>query len=80
MGKNHPHKEISAAIQYAIKKGWSFEKSGDHAFGQLKCPSNSGCRGGLYCQFSISSTPKNPEFYARQIKHRVDGCSALKDD
>jgi hypothetical protein len=75
MGKEHPHKEIASAIRYAINNGWKFRKATGHAFGVLMCPDNSGCRGGLYCRFSISSTPRNPESHARRIRNIVDGCS-----
>jgi hypothetical protein len=31
-------------------------------------------RCGTFCQFSIWSTPKNPENHARQIIRLIDGC------
>ncbi|MBF0137975.1 MAG: hypothetical protein H7833_17620 [Magnetococcus sp. DMHC-1] len=70
----HPIKEIRSAIEHAIDKGWKFDKASGHAFGILKCPTNKKCRNGVYCQFSVWSTPKDPEEHARAIRRAVDQC------
>jgi len=70
--KQHPNKEIEAAIVYAEKHGWRHKKAGGsaHAWGRLYCPRMD--REG--CSMSIWSTPKSPEHYAKQIKRKVNNC------
>jgi hypothetical protein len=67
----HPHKEIEQAVQYAESLGWSVKpcKKG-HAWARLYCPH--GERSG--CKFSVYSTPRNPEGYARKVRREVDLC------
>ena len=38
--KQHPNKEIQAALEYAVTKGWSVEVGGSHAWGKIYCPYN----------------------------------------
>ncbi len=68
----HPHKEIRKAIQYAADKGWRVLKAGPraHLWGKLLCGHQD--RDG--CNIRVSSTPKNPEGHAREIRRRVDAC------
>ncbi|MCP4261225.1 MAG: hypothetical protein GY938_18945 [Ketobacter sp.] len=70
----HPSKDIEAALQEAEDQGWIVEVGGSHCWGKLKCPTNSGCRGGQYCIISISSTPRSPTNHAKQIKKAVNKC------
>src|SRR5436305_1135416 len=53
----HPKKEIEAAIQYALGRGWRWRDAGGHATIRLLCPHAQ--QGG--CQISVWSTPKNPQ-------------------
>jgi hypothetical protein len=78
MRKKHPHKEIEAAIQYALKQGWELKESGNsaHSWGRLKCGEKS--RQG--CQISIWSTPRNPYNHAQQIRRAVDRCQHGGDE
>ena len=70
MAKNHPNKEISAAIDFALANGWRFEKSNGHIFGMLYCPANkrSGCKKGVF------STPRNTTAHAKDIRKFVLRC------
>jgi len=63
----HPNKHIQAAIEYAVSKGWTVQKSRGHAFCRIFCESG-GC---IKC---IWSTPTDPERFARQVIHYVDQC------
>lgn len=64
--KHHPNKEISAAIQYAIERGWTYTKGNN--YGALWCPNE--CR----CRMSVWSTPKKPQDFAKRIRRTVDKC------
>lgn len=67
---NHPNKEIRAALTYAARKGWSVIKSAKgHCWGIIRCPYG---RGG--CQWSVWSTPRNPENHAQFLRRCVDRC------
>lgn len=68
----HPNKEIEAAIRYSEARGWVCTKAhgNAHAWGRLRCPF--GQRGG--CQFSVWSTPRDPQGVAAEIRRRVDRC------
>jgi hypothetical protein len=66
----HPNKHIQDAVKYAERRGWRVEMSAGHAWGRLFCPRHD--RDG--CQFSVWSTPRNPENHAKQIRRRVDAC------
>lgn len=81
--KKHPNKEIQAALDYAVEKGWFIRGAGDHShsWGKIYCPYNdSECRCGEYCISSIWSTPRNPTNHAKQIRKVVDKCIHLKED
>lgn len=66
----HPNKHIQAAIEYAVSKGWTVQKSPGHAFCRIFC--EFGGRGG--CIKSIWSTPTDPQRFAQQVIHFVDQC------
>jgi hypothetical protein len=68
----HPNKEIRAAIDYALTKGWRLRTGNgqSHCWGILYCPANE--RGG--CSVSVFSTPKNPYSAARIIRQKADKC------
>lgn len=75
MKLRHPDKEIQAAVEHALGKGWNLVKGRGHAWGILRCPHNDkDCRCGEFCQMSVWSTPKNPRRFARQIVQKIDGC------
>jgi len=75
MKLRHPDKEIQAAVEHALDKGWSLIKGRGHAWGMLRCPHNdTDCRCGEFCQMSVWSTPKNPGRFARQILQKIDDC------
>ena len=82
MARNrHPNQHIEAALQHSEAMGWRVEPTGrsSHAWGRLYCPHRDPveqCRCGEFCVTSISSTPRNPETHAKQIRRRVDGCTA----
>ncbi|MBR9800564.1 hypothetical protein GYB59_02160 [bacterium] len=75
MGKYHANKEISKAIEFAIKNGWRYEKSAGHPNGRLFCPGKA--RG--TCIRSVWSTPKNPQAHARDLIRYVKKCQHGKD-
>lgn len=70
--RKHPNKEIQAAIDFAISKGWRIIKAGSsaHAFCRIYCPENN--RNG--CKLSIYSTPRSAKNHARLIVRRVNDC------
>ena len=69
---DHPNKHIREAVDYALEHGWTLRKAGPrgHAWGRLYCPQ--GDRGG--CQFSVFSTPRDPEAHARWLRRQVERC------
>ncbi|AGA28633.1 hypothetical protein Sinac_4444 [Singulisphaera acidiphila DSM 18658] len=66
----HPKKEIDAAVQYALDRGWSLTMSNGHAWGKLQCPHHD--RDG--CTANVYSTPRVPEDHAAHIRKKVDRC------
>lgn len=70
--KKHTNKEVRAAIEYAISKGWIFTHSNGHCFGRLRCGSDE-LEHNKH-QLSVYSTPKSPENHAKQIIRLVDRC------
>ena len=34
----HPDKDVEEAVQYAESRGWTFVRTGAHAWGVLHCP------------------------------------------
>lgn len=75
--KQHPKKEIEAAIQYAESKGWRYKVAGNsaHAWGRMLCIFER--RDG--CSMSIWSTPRDADIHAKQIPKRVDACPHCGD-
>ena len=69
---SHANKEIDAALDFAVSKGWTIVKAGPHAhaWGRMLCPNHS--REG--CQVSIWSTPRNPQNHAKGLRRAVDRC------
>ena len=73
--KTHPSKEIEAVLRGLEAGGWTIVNGKGHAWGVLRCPTNSPeCRGGEFCQMSVWSTPKNPENFAKKLKQKALGC------
>ena len=71
----HSKKEVAEAIEYAKSKGWRVVEGGSHAWGQMYCPHNDkDCRCGMFCRFSIASTPKNAGNHANKIRQIVNNC------
>lgn len=70
--KRHPSKEIQAAIDFAVGKGWRIIETGksSHAYCRLHCMEDS--REG--CKMSVWRTPRNKEAHARQIRKVVEAC------
>jgi hypothetical protein len=72
MATDHPNKHIQAAIEYALRQGWTLQKAGPraHVWGRLYCPRNdrSGCIRAVY------STPRHPEDHAKDLERAVDRC------
>ena len=66
----HKNKHIRAAVDYALSNGWRlvFAGSRAHAWGRMYRPR--GDRSG--CQFSVFSTPRNPQGHAEWIRRCVD--------
>ena len=64
----HPNKEVRAALDYALGKGWTLRMQGQ--WGRLYCPHQD--RDG--CQVGVSGTPRNPDDHRRQIVRAVDRC------
>ena len=69
---DHPNKEIRAAVDYAIERGWRLRKAGPraHCWGTLFCPQQA--RDG--CIVRVHSTPRVPQNHARWIRREVDAC------
>jgi hypothetical protein len=70
MRPRHPDKHIEEAVQYAESLGWRVTVPGGHAWGHIWCPETS--RDG--CRFPIYSTPRVPEYHARNIRKYVAQC------
>jgi hypothetical protein len=68
----HQHKEIAAAVQYALSRGWSLTRASAraHVWGRLFCPR--GDRDG--CIINVHSTPRVPENHADDIRRKVERC------
>lgn len=68
----HSKKEVQNAIDYALERGWSFEKAGPraHSYGVLYCllRTREGCR------ISVFSTPRSAENHANYIRGEIDRC------
>lgn len=68
----HPSKEIDAAIDYAVGRGWRLIKAGPraHIWGTLYCHQSDrqGCRFRVYC------TPRNPQNHSKDIRRHVNAC------
>ncbi len=71
----HSKKEVEEALSYAEEQGWRIEVGGSHCWGQMYCPNNKGCRGGMYCRSSINGSPRNAGTHAKQIRKAVDKCT-----
>jgi hypothetical protein len=73
----HPNKHIEAALRYAEAKGWRYHAAGHsaHAWGRLLCRA-----GHVEHQFSVWSTPRNPEGHAKHIRRMVDRCEHSAGD
>jgi hypothetical protein len=67
----HPNKHIRDALRYVEEQGWTVRKSSGraHAWGVIRCGF-----GHPDCWMSVYSTPKNPEYHARNIRRTVDRC------
>lgn len=72
--KFHQNKYIQASIEYALSKGWIWIPAGKsaHCFCRLRCGDPSSIHQDH--QMSISSTPRNAENHAKQIRRNVDRC------
>ena len=70
MGKYHPNKEVSDAMEYAVGLGWTIVPGGNHAYAMLRCPQ--GDRTG--CQVAVFHTPKNPGNHARRVIRDINAC------
>lgn len=69
---DHPNKEIRAAVDHALSRGWRLVKAGPraHIWGRILCPHRD--REG--CWYSVFSTPRNPQNHAKKIRRYVDQC------
>lgn len=70
----HPNKEIEAAVAEAESAGWRLVISKGHAWGKLYCP----FAGREGCWWSVWSTPKNPENFAKQLRRQVAKCAHVE--
>lgn len=68
----HPNKHIREAISYAEQQEWTFVKAGPraHPYGTRYCPLRT--RDGH--KIRVSSTPRNPQNHARDIRDAIDKC------
>ena len=80
--KKHTSKEIEAVLRELEALGWTVVEGRGHAWGILRCPSNSKeCRCGEFCQMSVWSTPKDPERHAKKLSQKALACTKLdKED
>lgn len=77
--KQHPKKEVEAALQHAEANNWTVEVGGAHAWGKMYCPYNDvECRCGEFCITSIWSTPKSAGNHAKQLIRVVNNCTTRK--
>lgn len=69
---DHPNKHIREAISYVKSKGWIVTKAGPRAYiwGILYCPHHE--REGF--SIGVMSTPRNPEYHARDIRRDSGRC------
>lgn len=80
----HPSKEIEAALCALEELGWQVSEAkgrSAHAWGFVRCPENAKdqCRGGIFCQMQVWSTPKVPQKHARELLRKAQGCVLAKD-
>lgn len=66
----HQNKEIEAAVQFALDRGWRLKKSNGHIWGQLLCPYES--RVGH--RTAVFGTPRNKDNAAKNIIRDVLTC------
>lgn len=74
--KPHPKKDVEKALKDAENQGWDVEDETGH-WGRMFCPNyklDDKCRGGLFCRFSISGTPKNTGNHVKQIRSVFERC------
>ena len=74
---DHKNKHIREAVDYAcpVAGGWCW-LVGTRMFGvRLYCPAKR--RGGHH--IPVFCTPRVPEYHARFIRRKVDGCQHAKD-
>jgi len=70
MAGRHKDKDIQAAIEYALLRGWRLFEGGSHAWGFLYCPLQE--RAG--CRVPVWSTPRSGFYHAQDIRRQVDRC------
>ena len=70
--KKHPNKDIRAAIELAVQRGWQVVEPGmsAHCFCKLRC----GIAGHTEHSISVWSTPRNPANHAKRIQKIVQDC------
>ena len=67
----HPKREIEEALVYAEAVGWTVTTTKyGHRWGVIRCAESS--RSG--CQYSVWSTPRNPQNHARHLLRMVRKC------
>lgn len=67
----HPHKDVEALVDEALRNGWRFVETGSNSWGKLLCP-YAGREG---CTVIIWSTPKNPGNFAKRLSRMVAKCA-----
>jgi len=67
----HPHKDIDAVIDEAMRNGWRYVASGGNSWGKLYCR----YAGRDGCIVVIWSTPKNPGNFAKKLRRQVGKCA-----
>lgn len=73
--KTHPCKEIESVLRELEALGWTIVEGRGHAWGLLRCPANAPeCRGGVFCQMSVWSTPRDPQLHARKLRQKALAC------
>jgi hypothetical protein len=73
MRDRHPAKEVEAALRYAEERGWVVVRATGHThvWAMIYCCGRSGDGG---CKKTVSSTPRNPGAFARDIRREVERC------
>jgi hypothetical protein len=80
--RRHEKAEVEDVLRELEAMGWRIKlrKGGGHAWALALCPWNDReCRGGMYCQMTVNSTPQNPGNHAARLLNQARNCIRWRD-